>query len=255
RVNEKLRFLYGFETDDLIRGKFEVEGQSFEIRQGAVKKHAMSIMDGSNKAQIIKDVHKNKGILLGWDAHDGALHYHLNAENFVLSMVSGRFEAVGAGRYASGISFADFLGNQTLRRRREGHDRVEGAFQLILSGIMASRFFHEVGGNLHMTVIDGRGKSHGERMRFIDEERMRLAVEAVQSARMDFVGKAAALEVVEGMIFNDLSVEKGERMLFKAAAKPKGLELFLRGYKAFELPDWPGGKAAVLSGGKKGVKK
>ncbi|MHC4597616.1 MAG: hypothetical protein ACYS47_01295 [Planctomycetota bacterium] len=247
RVNEKLSFLYGFDADDLIRGHFDAEGRRYDIKQSSVKTHAMSILDGSNKAQIFKEVHQNKGILFGFDEEDGLLAYHLNAENFVLSMVSGRFEAVGTGRYAAGMSLADFLGNQTLARRREGHGRTEGALQLILSGVVARRFFHEVGGKLHMVVIDGAGKGHAERCRRIPEDRMTLATEAVEAVRKDLVPEKKALEVVEAMVYGDAPLETGEEILFRAASRPKAMELLFRGYKASELP---GGKGGARKKGK-----
>jgi hypothetical protein len=251
RVDEKLSFLYGFDADDLIRGHFDGEGGRCDIKQGSVKKHAMSILDGSNKAQIFKDIHQNKGILFGTDDEDGLLAYHLNAENFVLSMVSGRFEAIGTGKYASGMSLADFLGNQTLARRREGHGRTEGAFQLILSGIVARRFFHEVGGKLHMIVIDGEGKNHAERCRRIPEDRMTLATEAVEAARKEFVPEKKALEVVEAVVFGDGPLDAAEEILFQASPRPKAMELLFRGYKAFEIPMGKGG-ARKKGSGKKG---
>jgi hypothetical protein len=216
RVNDKLEFIYGFDADDLIRGSFEAEGKPVSIKQSSVKKHAMSILDGSNKAQIFKEIHQNKGILFGHDREDGLFHYHLNAENFVLSIVSGRFEAIGTGKYASGMSLADFLGNQTLAKRRAGHDRAEGAFQLILSGVIARRTFHEVGGALHMVVVDGEAKTAGERCRRIPEERMALATEAVEAARKSFVPEKKAVETVGAMIFGDGSLDDEEEALFEA---------------------------------------
>jgi hypothetical protein len=237
RVNDKLKLLYGFDADDLIRGSFEVDGKSVGIKQEAVKKHALSILDGSNKAQIIKDIHQNKGVLMGWDREDGLLHYHINAENFVLSLISGRDEAVGTGKYASGLSFADFFGNQTLARRREGFGWAEGTFQLILSGVMASRFFHEVGGDLHMVTIDGRGKNHAERVRFIEEDRMRLAVEAVEAARAGLVSEKTACDVIEAVVYGSTALDGAEALLFRAASRPRALEWLLRGYKSQDLPD------------------
>ncbi len=253
RVDDKLKFLYGFDRADMIRGSFTAGEKTYEIKQDAVKTNAMSIMDGSSSAQIVKNIHKNIGILFGWDARDGALHYHLNAENFVLSMISGRFEAVGAGKYASGQAFADYLGNQTLRRRREGFGRVEGTFQLILSGILAARFYHEAGGKLHMAVVDGRSARAADRLRFIDEDRLLLATEAVDASRKGFVTGTTAMEVVEAMVYGDATLDEGEAILFKKADRPRALGWFLRGYKASDLPAEAGAKSG--GGGKKSRKK
>jgi hypothetical protein len=236
-VNEKLRFLYGFEADDLLRGSYEADGKTWDIKQDAVKKAALEILEGGNKAQMYKNIFSNFGILLGWDPEDGIAHFHVNAEIGVLSMVSGRFEAVGTGKYASGMSFAEFLGRHTLCRRREGFDPVEGTFELLLSAVVASQSFGEVGGDFHMVVVDGTAKSHALRCRSIDEDRMRLATEAVRGARAGFVHRKAALDAVEASVYGDDAFERIEDRLFRSASSPKALELLCRGYKASELPE------------------
>ena len=250
RENEKLRFLYGFEADDLLRGSFEADGKTWEIKQDAVKKAALEILEGGNKAQMYKNIFSNFGILLGWDPEEGIAHFHVNAEIGVLSMVSGRFEAVGTGKYASGMSFADFLGRHTLCRRRKGFDPVEGTYELLLSAVVAANSFHEVGGDFHMAVVDGTAKTHAARCRFIDEDRMRLATEAVRGSREGFVPRKAALETVEAAVYGDDPFERIEDRLFRAASDSKALERLLRGYKAGELAEV--GTAAPAKGrGKK----
>ncbi|MCU0723926.1 MAG: hypothetical protein MUC63_09995 [Planctomycetes bacterium] len=251
RVNEKLRFLYGFEADDLLRGSFEADGKTYEIKQDAVKKAALEILEGGNKGQMYKNIFSNFGILLGWDPEDGIAAFHVNAEIGVLSMVSGRFEAIGTGKYASGMSFADFLGRHTLCTRRKGFDRVEGTYELILSAVVASQSFHEVGGDFHMAVVDGSAKAHADRCRFVDEDRMRLATEAVRGAREGFVAKKAALDAVEAAVYGDDAFERVEDRLFRSAAKPKALELLCRGYKAAELPE----TAPAAPAGRRGRRK
>jgi hypothetical protein len=248
RVDEKLRFFYGFSTDDFLRGSWEVDGKKVPIQQEKVKNRARGIIEYTEKSPLVKSIYDNVAVLLGWDAVHGMGHFHLKAENCVLSMVSGRFEAVGKGKYASAMVLTHYLQNKTLSERREGLDRTEGTIELVRATLRAGDSFHEAGGHLNMVLLDARETGHGRRVREISDDRAKLVSESVRALDAGLVERGVVRTMVDGLVYGRSAPDKMEDLLFKSARSVKNLGLLLRGYK---FQDWLDDGGFAVSAGKK----
>ncbi|MBN2054235.1 hypothetical protein JW905_04900 [bacterium] len=257
RVDETLRFLYGFTTDDLTRGYFEENGSRFDIAQDSVKSNALKIVNYSDKRPANKTIFDNRGVLIGYDPTDGFGMFNFNGEKHVLCFVSGGFEAVGKGQYASGQAFARFLNQKSVAQRRAGVDRVEGMVQVIHATHMAEDYYHEAGGNVSIVYIDGRGKSHDRRYHEIVDDRARLASELVRAFDWEQLTMADTYELVDGLVFQSAPVEEIEHAMFERCRDAVSLELILRGYKHdwTRAPAVPAGPAPVTAPAKPARKK
>ncbi len=235
RVDEKLRFYYGFGTDDFIKGTFTADGKKHDIKQEKVKGYAKAVIEYTEKSPMIKTIYDNVSMIMGYDRKRGLSQYHVKAENCVLSLVSGRFESIGKGKYASAMVLTHFLGNKTLAERIEGIDPVDGVVELIKATLSAHEYFQEAGGGMNMTLVDGSMKKREDRIRTVADNEMKLASETVRALGAGLIARKDALGIVDRLVFQGASADQCEDMLFKAAKDGKRLEFLLRGYK---VQDW-----------------
>lgn len=235
RINQKLRFMYGFTIDDVNRGFFEIEGKKYEIKQKKIKDKALGIVMGNEKSMLTNPILQNKAVITGYDPKDGISMYYLNSENSVMSFTSGGYEAIGPGKYASGLAFAEFFQGMPLYKRREGFSRIEGMIQLINSAIMAADYFNEVGGLFNIIFIDGEKKNPKERITEIFDNKGKLATEIVRSYKWGMITKEDTSCLIDELIFKGAELYSLEDRLYKVSRDPDRLELLLRGYKEMEL--------------------
>jgi len=225
----RLRFFFGFGADDLNRGRFDADGEPFEIRNPSLLKQAREIVEGKSEPGAREGLPPNQACLLGTDA-EGFQAFCLKEADGVLSFNAGGFESLGAGHASGGMRFGGTLGRKTLAERRRGMSRREGMRILLESMIDAAAAFGMVGGRFHLVVLDGR-KPPGSRRLRIGGPRSALATEAVKAVRGGFVRERNGLDLMEEILFGGLRLELAEERLRKASEDPRGLDLFLRGYK------------------------
>ena len=108
RVDQKLEFFYGFKTEDLNCGKFAFEDQEIPIANPEIKTKARKIANLEVKDTLLKFASDSKAAVFGFDS-EGITGYHLSLENSILGYVHEGFEAIGSGKYASGLIFDRIL--------------------------------------------------------------------------------------------------------------------------------------------------
>ncbi|MBN1296997.1 hypothetical protein JXA80_09465, partial [bacterium] len=104
RIDQKLRFYYGFDTDDLNCGEFTVGEDRWPIASPDVLEKARKLASRETRDTLLKAVMETKAAVFGYD-HDGITGYYLAGENSILGYVHEGFEAIGSGKYASGMVF------------------------------------------------------------------------------------------------------------------------------------------------------
>jgi hypothetical protein len=232
RVDERLKFLYGFTADDLNRGFFETGGQKYDIKQDCVRDRAMKLVTWSDKGALMKNVFENHAVVIGHDPRHGYNAFVLKGELSVLSFVSAGFEALGSGKYAAGIAFAKYLNSRSLAQRKRGLNRTEAMIELINTGTAAADYFGECGGYFNICYVDGRGATHAQRFVNIRDHAAKLAAEIVAAYKEGFLKKADAFGLIDELVFARGKWESVEQAMFKKAKNAKGMDFILRGYKS-----------------------
>lgn len=232
RINNQLQFLYGVTVEDVNRGFTEYDGKRYDINQNLIKQDVVKLVNQSSQDEMLKPLAKSRGVLVGIDPVNGFSIYFLNYDKSVMAFSSGGFEAIGTGKYASGISIAQFLNTVNLTRRRAGIDPVEGVFTLYLSALMASESFREVGGYFSLALLSVEKKGGLPGVKYVQGSRSKLATEIVQAFRLEQLSRHKALELLDGLVFGEANIEKVEQTLFREAKNATLLELRLAGYKA-----------------------
>lgn len=240
RLDERLKFFFNFTTDDLTRGYFIANGEKYETKQENVKKRALDIAGGKEGDRLMKAIFKSRAVIFGYDPANGITAYYLDPQNSILAVNYEGFEAIGTGRYASGLSLGKFLNNKPSPARKKGYSRQEGLLELITSGITASDHYHEVGGTLNLLYIDGTQKTHSQRYVEIFDDRARLASEITKMYLCKQISRNDALDLIDKLIFGQARFETIEDALLSKVANVQAAKFALRGYKLDEVSEMAG---------------
>jgi len=236
KVDDMLKFLYGFTVDDLNQGFWMENDKKYEIKQDAVLKAAKGIASFQTKNHLTNPIFKNKAVVIGFDPVHRFRAFHINAENTVTSLISGGFEAIGAGKYGAGIEFSRIMNRLTLDQRRSGFDRVWALIALMEATLKAYDYFHEVGGGLNLVYINGEGKKHQEKYFEFSDAPMHLAMEMVKAKEYGLLPDKALYTLMDDVLFKNKPVKTVESAFFNAVSDDITLRKLLRGYK---FPPFP----------------
>jgi hypothetical protein len=237
KVDDILKLLYGFTTDDFNQGYVEIDGKKIDIKQDAIKDDARKIISFKDKRDYLKPVFENKVCLMAYDREYGLTTYCIKADIGVLSLVSGGFETLGKGVYGSGRAFGNYFKDKYLSQRRDGMDRVEGMCLLIASAIEARDYYLGVGGYFNIIYLDGEKDTHSERYKEIFHHRVKLATEIVTGFLNNELSKDKTYEMLNDLLFEDQPEEAIEDKMWHYAKNHRRLELLLRGYKDVSLEE------------------
>jgi hypothetical protein len=236
RIDLRLKFFYGFETDDLMKGSFSHKGKTIEIAQDVVHDKAIKLATGEEDGRLAKAWFKSRATTFGYDSERGITGYYLDPQKFVMCFNYEGWDAIGSGKYASGAVLAQYLNRKPLQMRRTGYDPAEGLYVLLEAAQTATETFQETGGNINIVMINADAGSNSERYREIFDERAVLANEIVKIARKGYLEPKKAELFLDRLIFKNEKTAKIESEIMKKVVNPAACELMLRGYKLDEIP-------------------
>jgi hypothetical protein len=236
RIDQKMSFYYGFTTNDLNNGSFQTDGEEIPIEMDVIKTSARKLASRETKDPLLKSVLDSKAAVFGYDT-DGITGYYLAGEHSIMGYVHEGFEAIGSGKYASGLVFGQDFKTKTLKMRQSGYEPAEGFLELIDSAFLASEHFKEVGGNLNMVMLDRTASSIDQTYREIFDDQARLATEIVKTWRAALIDRATAVKLIHELIVKNKSFRVVEKSLFEKASDPVALQFILRRYKIGESGD------------------
>ena len=234
RIDVKMKFWFGFETPDLMRGSYEADGRSVPIKTKKVRDYCMGLSDGSKADQLMKVAMEFRAAVFGFDPLYGMTAYYLSPERSICGYVHEGFDCVGTGKYASGLSFGLDFNAKTFMMRQAGYEPAEGVYELLYASILATDHFKECGGTLHFVLLDGDKKSHSDRYREIFDEKARLCQEIARAAHGAFITRDQAIGLYDAALFKGKPFEAVEKDLFSSATDQVALRFYLRGYKLNE---------------------
>jgi len=234
KIDQKMQFYYGFNTSDLNAGEFSCDGEIWPIESEKVRSNAGKLASRETKDTLLKVVIDAKAAVFGYD-NDGITGYYLAGENSILGYVHEGFEAIGAGKYASGLVFGQDFKAKTIKMRQKGYNPAEGIFELVDSAFLAGDHFKEVGGNYNFIILDRNAGSPEQQYRQIFDDPARLITEIVRAVRSEQLSKSVGIKLIDGLLFKGDSFSKIETEMFSNAVDRFGLELILRGYKRLEV--------------------
>ncbi|MBN2385224.1 hypothetical protein JXQ70_20300 [bacterium] len=231
RIDNQLRFAYGFDTNDLNRGFFEVDGKKVEIKQEKVRTDALKWTKYSQDFPRTKSLFEIHALMAGIDPKDGFQWYEWSGEQGVVMLGTGLFDSIGKGSDAASLAFIDIFRTMELQRRRQGLKAEEALLVLLESLEAAARFNHEVGGYPQIVMLDGSARKHRARYHEYSGHGAKLALEIATAYIHEHIPRDKALALIKDLVLEQKDVLKIEELFFKATPNPAALEHFLRGYK------------------------
>lgn len=241
RIDQKLRFFYGVDTDGVNGGTVTRDGETHPLAAGKVADQVRRLASGEKKDALLSQVFEARAVVFGFDAGSGVTAYHLSPDKYICGYVHEGFECIGTGKYASGLSLGRDFRTRTLMMRKQGYPPAEGLLELLASALLAKDHFKEVGGNIHVVLLD---RTASQRRREVPDDDARLAGEIVKAHAAGLLGREEAVGLLDGLVFGGRPAGEVEADLFAAAGDEDRLLYVLRGYKLKEIP-------SLLAGGKK----
>ena len=155
QIENARRILSEVRADLMARPNVTATGIGWKITNGQKTDTlalVCSVESKQAKDSLLKMAMDSKAAVFGYDT-DGVTGYYLSSENSILGYVHEGFEAIGSGKYASGLVFGQDFKTKTLKMRQAGYAPAEGLIALIDSAFLASEHFKEVGGTLHFILF------------------------------------------------------------------------------------------------------
>ncbi len=237
RVNDRMKFLYGFDVENLKRMDAPEDGNT----AAQVQKRAYELAGGKEKPAYPPLTCSNDACLIGIDSADGYSAFALKEKDCVLSFQSCGFEALGHGRYGAAARFAKLLNGLFLDHRREGVGFRKGLFTVLDAMVEAFEHYGQAGGSISLGMIDAEAAPGKGRVRIIEDERGDLMVDTTRLFRNGLINHEAACSLLEKIAAPGADPAIIEKEMFDSAKDFTVAEKLLRGYKIVE----PGVPAAV----------
>ena len=227
RINNRLRFLFGFNRDDFTAESYRKNGSVYQIKQEKIKKRVENIIDMKEKSQDTTLVIPSNEACIAGIASDGFHAYCIKEQDGVLSFYSCGFDCLGAGKYAGGSAFANTINRYNVEKRRKGLGKEEGVLTVFNAVIESWEHYSQIGGNVRLVLLS----SEGEHMKEISDSSSHICIETVRAYREDLLTKEDTLKIITSVIFEHMPWQKGEELLFEKASDLSELDKCLRNYK------------------------
>ena len=249
RVDNALRFFFGFSRADYTSGRFNANGREYAIKQQGVLDRAHDIVSGKEQPGRNAFTPPVEACLAGLDPEKGYSAYVLKETDGVLGFQSCWFESLGQGRDGAAAGFARHLSQRFLDSRRKGMGPRRGLVELLDAFHDANTYYSMLGGGLRMVIIDGEDPDDS-RIRDVRGNEARMLLEITSARKAGFIDPETAETLVHDVVWGKLSFGEAEKALFQSATDPCLLGRLLRQFKqegAADLPQGPENRLFLVS--------
>lgn len=237
-INDKLRFNFGFDRDQLNNKKFSWDGKDYEIKQDAVIQEAKKIMKYGSKEDAYHRIFDNEGLLMGYDKENGIRAYHIGNDGRGLDFAYP-FDAIGPGKEIGTKIFADTNYRMQLDQRREGFNFSDGLFLLMNCFVEAYDFNMKTGGYIQVFQIDGKREFFKSLTDEKSGHNTHTVAEIIRAYRWGYLERREAQPLMERLLIHGEEWEQVEDEMFAKSSDPASLKKHLMGYKPIDVPKKP----------------
>ncbi|MFC1852157.1 hypothetical protein ACFL27_18335 [candidate division CSSED10-310 bacterium] len=218
---------FGFKTADLVAGHYKKDGKTIAIDDEDIQNEALKFVTFKGQPAEVGYIYKNTLFIAGYSPADGFKMYFLSTTTPVCEEVSEIYVTGGSGTDTTDLVYSDFAAQNQLRERREGLDLIDATIAAFSGLGTAFRLTAGVAPYPNFIYIDGQSeqlvqKTFDHRSQFISE--------VVIAGNNDLIPRATVRELVDKVLFKDLSFHEANQIFMARARNKRDLELFLRGY-------------------------
>ncbi|HPZ09566.1 MAG TPA: hypothetical protein PL110_15800 [Candidatus Eremiobacteraeota bacterium] len=231
RIDNRLKFLFGFTRDDFNAECYKKNGKTFQIKQEKIKKRVGNIIEMKEKPQDTTLIlPSNEACIAGISPSDGFHAYCIKEQDGVLSFYSCGFDCLGVGKYAAGSAFANTINQYNVENRRTGVGKEEGLLTVFMAVIEAWEHYSQIGGNIRLVVLDSYATGE-KRIREISDCNSFICIEVVKAYRNNILGKEDTINIITRVVFENLPWQEAEKLMFEKSSNIYELDKLLRNYK------------------------
>jgi hypothetical protein len=230
-TDDHLLMRYGFDTADFLQGR----RNGLELSESRILERAHLEIAWEPGRSGPHPVFGNGGILAGYDPGRGFQIYVYSLREPAMEPVHAGFVARGSGSDTANLELGRYFSRLSARRIEQGLDRVEALLALLTAVYRASQLNLGVGGYFNILLFDGRAEDPRGMLRQINDHRSRLCTEAVAALDAGLLPEDPVREIIDGLLFQDRSLDWAEELLWSATGDARALHRFLRGYPSDEL--------------------
>jgi hypothetical protein len=237
-INDRLRFLMGFDRDEFNKGKFLCEGKEYEIKQEAVVNEVRKIIKNQDKSDTYKRIFNNDAVMMGYDKEHGMRAYSITNSGKDMEFAYP-FGGIGTGQEIGTKMFSDVFYRMQLEERRKGFNFSDGLFLLMNCFVESGDFDNKSGGYTQIMLVDASRKVFGKSTKEINDHNAHLATEVIRAYRWGFISRETAQSMTDKLITEQENWKQIETELFDTASDPELLRKYLMGYKPASVPAAP----------------
>lgn len=237
-MNDRMRFNFGFDRDQLNLRKFKFQEKEFEIKQEAVIAEANKMLKYGVKDEIYNRIFDNEAVLMGYDKENGIRAYHIGNNGRGLDFAYP-FDAIGPGKELGTRIFADTNYRMQLEERRIGFNFSDGLFLLLNCFVESYDFNMKTGGNIQVFMIDAKREFFPKMTVERTDHAAHLSAEVIRAYRWGFISREQAQSMIDRILIRGEDWELIETEMFENSSNPALLKKYLIGYKPIEVPNKP----------------
>jgi len=229
-VDDLLTGRYGFTTRDIVRGAMQVKGGEVPLEDKDLIAEALKLVTFEGGHDDVKGIFGNSQILMGHTPQDGFRIFYMTERTPVCEEVDEIFNAQGSGRDTCDLAFCRFANSLSIEERRGSIDPAVGLVALLRGLNDAFRLTMGVAGYPKIIYVDGAAPRREDRVKTVFDMRSKLASEIVMAGHDALIPESAMYDLVNELIFKDLTFAEVNRRFVSAASDPIRLQHYLRGY-------------------------
>lgn len=229
-VDDLVRFLSGFDRDEMNALSFHRDGRDFEIRQEAVLQEAKKIVSYQNKSDHMRRIFDNEAAVVGYSPRHGIQGFLMTPHNKEMEFAYSLF-VLGAGSQIASHVFGEIAATMDLDKRRKGFSMREGLADLLTIAVNTRTFQSRMGGYFQLLLVDGEAGEPRKILTEIADHRVKLASEIACAFSWEFLEKSAAERLMSAVLLEGMQLDEAEQEMFSASADSALLRRCLTGYK------------------------
>lgn len=229
-VDDKLKFLFDFDSDQLNSVCFKKGEKDYEIKQDGIISEAKKIIKYQDKSPGANRVFDNSGFLMGYDKRNGINGYWMDKDRNTMDFASN-MGVIGYGEQVAIHVFSNVVSKMNLTQRRIGFDMMDGLYLLLCCALEIKNTNYRLGGYFQITLIDGSKKYFKTTTKEILNHNAHLVSEIVQANLWGFINKKDTYEFIQKLLFEDTDYNMVEQEFFNKVSNPDMVKKYLMGYK------------------------
>ena len=233
-LDDRLKFTFGFDSDQLNALAFKKNDKEYEIKQDKIISEAKKVIKNQDKSPGSTRLFENNGVVIGYDETNGLTGYWMDKDRSTMDFALN-FGVIGSGNQIVAHVFNNSISKMNLTERRNGMNMMDGLYLLLCASVETKNIQSKMGGYFQITIIDGTREVIKKLTKENTSHNAHLMSEIIQANLWGFIDRDITYEFMEQLLFKDADYKVIEKEFFDKASDVDTLKKYLMGYKAVNV--------------------